>query len=104
MKRCGGIENEAAGWELRAQRPRQIKGAYHLVMLVPVAMRSDADNVLKAMQDLLQSHAVIEDDRIDRRPVRLERGVRTRLVGPHHAGIAGDVSADDGSQASFHVP
>ena len=53
---------------------------------------------------LHQAAAVIEDDRIDRGAVGLERGVRPRLVGPHHAGIAGDVSTDDGCQASFHFP
>src|SRR5258705_4669715 len=36
--------------------------------------------------------------------MRLARGVRARLVGTHHARIAGDVSADDGGQASFHNP
>ena len=68
-----------------------------------------ADDAGKFQQEavpgvLHQAAAVIEDDRIDRGPVRLERGVRTRLVGPHHAGVAGDVSADDGCQASFHIP
>ena len=53
---------------------------------------------------LHQAAAVIEDDRVDRGAMGLERGVRPRLVGPHHAGIAGDVSTDDGCQASFHVP
>ena len=53
---------------------------------------------------LHQAAAVIEDDRVDRGAVGLERGVRPRLVGPHHAGIAGDVSTDDGCQASFHFP
>jgi hypothetical protein len=53
---------------------------------------------------LHQAAAVIEDDRIDRGAMGLERGVRPRLVGSHHAGIAGDVSTDDGCQASFHVP
>jgi hypothetical protein len=53
---------------------------------------------------LHQAAAVIEDDRVDRGAMRLERGVCPRLVDPHHAGIAGDVSTDDGCQASFHVP
>ena len=53
---------------------------------------------------LHQAAAMIEDDRVDRGTVGLEGGVRARLVGPHHAGIAGDVSADDGCQASLHIP
>ena len=60
-----------------------------------------ADDAGKFQQEavagvLHQAAAVIEDDRIDRGPVRLERGMRARLVGSHHAGVAGDVSADDG--------
>jgi hypothetical protein len=51
-----------------------------------------------------QAAAVIEDDRVDGGSMGLERGVRTRLVGSHHSGIAGDISADDGSEPSFHVP
>ena len=53
---------------------------------------------------LHQPAAVIEDDRVDRGAMGLERGVCPRLVDPHHAGIAGDVSTNDGCQASFHVP
>ena len=60
-----------------------------------------ADDAGKLQQEavagvLHQAAAVIEDDRVDRGPMGLERGVRARLVGPHHAGVAGDVSADDG--------
>src|SRR5262249_62249882 len=32
----------------------------------------------------------------------LEGGRPPRLVGPHHARVAGDVGADDGCQASLH--
>ena len=53
---------------------------------------------------LHQAAAMIEDDRVDRGAMGLERGVRPRLVGSHHAGIAGDVSTNYGCQASFHVP
>jgi hypothetical protein len=47
--------------------------------------------------------AVIENDRVDRGPMGLEGGVRTLLVGAHHAGVAGNVSADDGCQTSLHI-
>jgi hypothetical protein len=33
----------------------------------------------------------------------LERRMGSRLVGPHHAGVSGDVSADYGSQAPVHL-
>ncbi len=60
-----------------------------------------ADNTGKLQQEavagvLHQAAAIVENDRVDRGPVGLEGGMRTRLVGPHHAGIAGDVSANDG--------
>ena len=38
--------------------------------------------------------AVIEDDRVDRASMGLERGVRSRLIGAHHSRVAGDVGAD----------
>ena len=44
---------------------------------------------------LHQPTAVIENDRIDRASMGLERGVGTRLVGAHHSRVACDVSADD---------
>ena len=40
--------------------------------------------------------AMIENDRVYRASMGFERGVRTFLVGAHHARITGDVSADDG--------
>ena len=60
-----------------------------------------ADDAWKLQQEavagvLHQPAAMIEDDRVDRGSMGLEGGMRARLVGPHHAGIAGDVSADDG--------
>ena len=47
--------------------------------------------------------AVIENDRVYRASMGLERGVRSFLVGAHHARVTGDVSADYGCQASFHL-
>ncbi len=44
---------------------------------------------------LHQPAAMIENDRIDRTSVRLERGVGTGLVGAHHPRVTCDVSADD---------
>lgn len=53
-----------AGWELRTQRPRKIAGPVRIgiVMARPNA-RSDIDNRIKPLLDLLVAHAVIEDDR-----------------------------------------
>ena len=52
---------------------------------------------------LHQPAAMIENDRVYRASMGLERGVGAFLVGAHHARIAGDVSADYGCQASFHI-
>ena len=40
--------------------------------------------------------AMVEDDRMDRGPMRLEGRMRPRLVGAHHPRVAGDVGAHDG--------
>jgi len=47
--------------------------------------------------------AMVENDRVGRASMRLEGGMGPGLVGPHHARVAGDVSADDGCQASLHL-
>ena len=46
--------------------------------------------------------AMIEDDRVYRGSMGLERGVRTLLVGSHHSRVTGDVCADYRGKASFH--
>ena len=71
--------------------------------------RDGSDDAWKLQQEtvagvLQKPAAVVEDDRIDRASVGLERGVRACLVGAHHSRVAGDVSADDGGEASFHSP
>src|SRR5262249_41474036 len=49
-----------------------------------------------------QPAAMIEDDRIDRAAMGLERGMRPRLVGAHQAGVTGDIGADNGGESSLH--
>ena len=49
-----------------------------------------------------QPAAVIEDDRIDRAAMGLEGRMRAFFVGTHHSGVAGDISANNGGQASLH--
>ena len=48
--------------------------------------------------------AMIEDDRVYCASMGLEGGMRSRLIGAHHAGVTGDVRADYGGQASVHLP
>lgn len=52
-----------AGWMLKAQRPASIKGGYRVLILVGPT-RADLGNCEKALSDLLQTHGVIENDRL----------------------------------------
>src|SRR5258708_27579410 len=47
--------------------------------------------------------AVIENDRVHRTPMGLERGVRTRFVGAHQSRITRDVRANYGGTVPVHV-
>jgi Holliday junction resolvase RusA-like endonuclease len=51
-----------AGWELQAQRPPKIDGAYDAAIFVNPKMRGDIDNRIKATLDLLVKHGVTADD------------------------------------------
>lgn len=52
---------EEAGWRLKEQRPGSIKGPVELSLLVGKS-RLDLSNALKAVEDLLVTHEVIEGD------------------------------------------
>lgn len=54
----------AAGWELKSQRPRRLSGSYALTMLCERKdkRRRDLGNLIKAVEDLLVTHHVVEDD------------------------------------------
>lgn len=61
---------QAAGWMLRTQRPGEIKGKYEIEVTIgrgSTRRRSDLDNRMKAISDLLVSHRVIEDDSLAER-------------------------------------
>lgn len=57
-----------AGWEAKASKPDKIKGPYKISLTVvpPDRRRRDADNILKAVSDLLVSLHIIEDDSLCR--------------------------------------
>ena len=58
----------AAGWELASQKPGHVAGPYAITLTFGRKnKRSDLDNLIKASQDLLVSHRVIEDDRFAQR-------------------------------------
>ena len=62
---------EAAGWSLASQRPRQVPGRVSLLIEVEepkTKRRQDCTNRIKAVEDLLVEHGVIEGD--DQRFVR----------------------------------
>ena len=55
---------QLAGWEVRTQRPRPMKGRVTLQFFHgrPDKRRRDASNYIKAPEDLLVSLGIIEDD------------------------------------------
>lgn len=54
---------EQAGWELKQQRPGHVPGHYAMTVTAgKVAKRRDLSNLLKALEDLLVKHSVVEDD------------------------------------------
>ena len=62
---------DAAGWQLKAQRPASIFGPSAITLLLPSEMRGDADNRIKAASDLLVTHRLIDDAKARR--IVLER-------------------------------
>ncbi len=52
-----------AGWHIRAARCGEVSGPYTLTLLLPVKMRGDVDNRLKAVSDLLALNGVTPDDK-----------------------------------------
>lgn len=54
----------AMGWQLKAQRPEPVKGhiALEIVCVRKDNRKRDLSNFIKALEDLLVTHGVIEDD------------------------------------------
>lgn len=54
----------AAGWDLKAQKPQPIEGDFTLEIILgrPDKRRRDASNLIKAVEDLLVEHRIVEDD------------------------------------------
>lgn len=55
---------KVAGWELKQQRPEKITGPVRIriALVAPDRRKRDADNLAKAVLDLLVTHEVIEAD------------------------------------------
>ena len=54
----------AAGWDIKAQRPERIAGPVAIDITVQRRNRnSDIDNLIKPILDLLVTHGVIDDDK-----------------------------------------
>jgi Holliday junction resolvase RusA-like endonuclease len=53
-----------AGWQAASQRPKRLAGLVriHIVLTAPDKRRRDASNYVKAIEDLLVSLRVLEDD------------------------------------------
>lgn len=55
---------QAAGWDLAIQRPTKVGGEVALdIEIERTSMCSDVSNRVKALEDLLVTHGVIDDDR-----------------------------------------
>lgn len=54
---------EAAGWEIKLQKPEPVIGPYRLTLFLPWTMAGDISNRIKAAEDLLVSLGVTPDDR-----------------------------------------
>lgn len=81
---------EEAGWRLLRQHPGSIKGKYEIEVTIgrgETRRKSDLDNRMKALSDLLVSHRVIEDDSLAERvtlswgPIGADTVVVVRAVG-----------------------
>jgi Holliday junction resolvase RusA-like endonuclease len=53
---------QSAGWHVKLQKPEKVSGKYKLFLTLP-KIRGDASNRLKAVEDLLVSLGLIDDDR-----------------------------------------
>lgn len=53
-----------AGWALELQKPGCVHGRYDMVLEVGRRDKSDLGNFEKGVSDLLQSHGVIQNDRL----------------------------------------
>lgn len=52
-----------AGWELKAQRPPRVEGRYAMhLSFGAVRQRRDLSNCIKAVEDLIVAHGIVEDD------------------------------------------
>jgi Holliday junction resolvase RusA-like endonuclease len=52
-----------AGWQLKAQQAKPIRGPVEISIIVPDNNRRDLDGYLKPTLDLLVSHGIIEGDK-----------------------------------------
>lgn len=56
---------QGAGAALNEQKPGRVAGPYNLTILIPRKQsRADVSNLEKATSDLLQTHGVIDNDRL----------------------------------------
>lgn len=55
--------SDEAGWVLKAQGLRQIRGEYGVILHVPLAAIIDIDNTIKATVDLVRQLHITDDDK-----------------------------------------
>lgn len=73
----------AAGLMLNTQKPGMVPGHFALHLYVSTKARTDLDNCLKAVLDLIQNHGLISNDRLCQ-SIRVKRadidGMRVMIV------------------------
>ncbi|WP_375458868.1 RusA family crossover junction endodeoxyribonuclease [uncultured Enterovirga sp.] len=70
----------AAGWLIQAQRPGRISGRYEITISAGPT-RKDLANLEKALGDLMQTHGIIENDRLaDRVTIERDPDLKPRTV------------------------
>jgi len=59
---------ESSGWEIRDQKPPHVAGPYCMTMRCGRKnKRADISNIIKACEDLVVAHHVVEDDSLCRK-------------------------------------
>lgn len=61
----------AAGWDIKEQKPRKLHGRYNITLLIERKdnRRRDIGNLHKGVSDLLVAHQIIQDDSLEERVV-----------------------------------
>ena len=89
-----------AGTQLELQKPARVEGYFGLSVGIPSTSRGDLDGYLKATLDLLQTHGVIENDRLCQRIIiqkTLDNEMTVTIVSTNAVGKNADTESSVGT-------